>query len=121
MPMWTASQTTMTTGVLVAVIVLGLIEFSLFIIALVDLICRPAVRGGRKWVWIVVIAAFTLIGPIIYLAFGRVPKPVADDPGKGRDGIGDCAAVAADLLYGSPAGTDDAGDTTGSPPPPPPA
>jgi len=118
MPVWTAAQTTLSTGVIVALVALALVELALIVVALVDLARRPAVLGGRKWVWIVVIAAFTLIGPIIYLAFGRVPKPVADDPGKGRDGIGDCAAAAADLLYGSSAGPGDEGDAAGSPPPP---
>ncbi len=47
-----------------------LIELALLIIALVDLIRRPQTRGP-KWAWALVIILINLIGPIIYLVFGR--------------------------------------------------
>ena len=47
-----------------------LVEIVLIVIALVDLIRRERTRGP-KWVWVLVILFFNLIGPIIYLLVGR--------------------------------------------------
>ena len=47
-----------------------LVEIVLVVIALVDLVRRERTRGP-KWVWVLVILFFNLIGPIIYLLFGR--------------------------------------------------
>ena len=47
-----------------------LVEIVLVAIALVDLIRRERTRGP-KWVWVLVILFFNLIGPIVYLLFGR--------------------------------------------------
>ncbi len=115
MPVWTAAQTTLSTGVIVALVVLALVELALIVVALVDLARRPAVLGGRKWVWVLVIVVFNLIGPIVYLAVGREPAPVADDEGAPREGTGDRVAATADLLYG-PASQPHVGDGQGPPP-----
>jgi hypothetical protein len=48
-----------------------LIQLTLLIVALVDLVKRVEVRGGSKIVWALVIIFFNLIGPIIYLLWGR--------------------------------------------------
>jgi hypothetical protein len=40
------------------------------IVALVDLIRREKTRGP-KWLWAIVIILGELIGPIVYLIFGR--------------------------------------------------
>jgi hypothetical protein len=48
-----------------------LIELGLMIFALVDLIKREKVKGGNKIVWALVIIIINLIGPIVYLIFGR--------------------------------------------------
>lgn len=47
-----------------------LIELGLMIIALVDLIRRDQTRGP-KWLWVLVILFFNLIGPILYFIVGR--------------------------------------------------
>jgi hypothetical protein len=47
-----------------------LVEIVLVVIALVDLIRRERTRGP-KWVWVLVILFINLIGPIVYLLFGR--------------------------------------------------
>ncbi len=52
---------------LIPVIVL---QYALAIIALVDVIRRERTRGP-KWVWILVILFVNLIGPVVYLLFGR--------------------------------------------------
>ena len=48
-----------------------LIEIGLMLFALLDLIRRPRVRGGRKWVWALVIVLINFIGPIVYFVAGR--------------------------------------------------
>jgi hypothetical protein len=108
-----AAETTLPTGALFAVIALAIVELVLVVFCIVDIVRRPAVLGGRKWVWIVFIVFFNLIGSIVYLAVGRVAPPEAEAARdeaetmtRGR------AESAADLLYGpatQPAGGD-AGD-----------
>ena len=52
------------------IIPLVLLQLTLMIVALVDLIRREKTRGP-KWVWTLVIIFGELIGPIIYFIFGR--------------------------------------------------
>jgi hypothetical protein len=47
-----------------------LIELALMVIALVDLIRRERTKGP-KWVWALVVVLINIIGPIVYLLFGR--------------------------------------------------
>jgi ATP/ADP translocase len=47
------------------------IQLSLMIAALIDLARREAVRGGSKLVWALVIVLINIIGPILYLLWGR--------------------------------------------------
>ena len=47
-----------------------LLQIALIVIALVDLVRREQTRGP-KWVWVLVILFFNIIGPIVYLLFGR--------------------------------------------------
>ncbi len=47
-----------------------LLELGLMIAALVDVIRREKTKGP-KWVWIIVVVAFNLLGPIAYFIFGR--------------------------------------------------
>ena len=56
-----------------------LIELALMVIALVDVVRRERVRGGNKIIWIIVIVLISLIGPIVYLLFGREESPVDRD------------------------------------------
>ncbi|MGW8225598.1 MAG: PLD nuclease N-terminal domain-containing protein [Anaerolineales bacterium] len=47
------------------------IELTLLIIALVDLIRREQVKYLPKWAWAVIIVLLNFIGPIAYLLLGR--------------------------------------------------
>ena len=104
-------------GALIALVVIALIELALAVYCIVDIVRRPAVTGGHKWVWIVLVIVFNLIGSIVYLAVGRAQpeaaetraEPEPEAAARGR------AAAAADLLYGpapGPAGSPAAGTAT---------
>jgi hypothetical protein len=84
----------------VAVIVLTLIvvQVAMQAYALVDLARRDVVRGGRKWVWALVIALGNLPGAIGYLVAGR-PTQVVDVSGATTAG-GEASRRAVDTLYG---------------------
>lgn len=78
---------------IVVVIQLGLLAW-----AMVDWVKRPAefVRGNRV-VWLIVIALFNLIGPILYLTVGRLPVVIGAPPTPGSE---QAMRAAADVLYG---------------------
>jgi hypothetical protein len=115
----TAEELTLSGGVLVAVVIVGLAILALDVFCIVDVVRRPAVLGGRKWVWILVICLFNLIGPIVYLAVGRVPAPAAEPQQSQGATAADRAAAAADLLYGPAPPTPPAPDAPRRPGEPP--
>ena len=88
----------------VAVIILALValQLGLQVYALVDLSRRDAVRGGRKWVWVLVIAMGNLPGAIAYLAAGRVAPTVdmSESESSANADRGDAARRAVEELYG---------------------
>lgn len=47
-----------------------IIQLGLIVAALADLIKRSKTRGP-KWLWVVIILIFGIIGPIIYFVIGR--------------------------------------------------
>ena len=47
-----------------------IIELILLIVALVDCIRRPRINGP-KWIWILIIILFGILGPVAYFIFGR--------------------------------------------------
>ncbi|HRQ36705.1 MAG: PLDc_N domain-containing protein [Anaerolineae bacterium] len=47
-----------------------LIQLALVIAALVDLIRREKTKGP-KWLWVLIILFFNMIGPIVYFVVGR--------------------------------------------------
>ena len=47
-----------------------LLQLALLVVALIDLSRRPKVNGP-KWVWVIIIIGFNLIGPIAYFLVGR--------------------------------------------------
>ena len=53
------------------IIPLVLLQLTLMIVALVDLVRREKTRWLPRWAWALVIILGELIGPIIYLIFGR--------------------------------------------------
>ncbi len=69
----------MDSTLLLALMPLILIEFGLKIFALLDLAKRDKTRvqGGKKWVWVVVILFFSLLGSIVYLVIGRTEGEVS--------------------------------------------
>ncbi len=53
-----------------ALIPLLVLELALLVVALVDLVRRPHVRGNKA-LWIPIIVLVQVVGPIIYLTIGR--------------------------------------------------
>jgi hypothetical protein len=90
-------------GALIAVVTLGIVEVGLAVFCIVDIVRRPAVLGDRKWLWIVLIVFFNLVGSIIYLAVGRVQPPLAESHEAPEVETRGRAQAAADMLCG-PAG-----------------
>ena len=91
------------TTVAAILLVLIVVQLSTQVYALVDLVRRDAVRGGRKWVWALVVALGNLPGAIGYLVAGRV-TPEVDVPsaGSGASAAGsEAARRAVDVLYNS--------------------
>ena len=81
-------------AILLVVVLQGIIQ----IYCIVDLIRRPAVTGGNKWIWAVVIVAAGLLGSMLYLGLGRAQGVVLDqDAGAGDDST---TRRAIDKLYG---------------------
>jgi hypothetical protein len=89
------------TTVAAIVLLLLVMQLATQVYALVDLARRDAVRGGRKWMWALVIVLGNVLGAIGYLVAGR-PAPAVDVSGSGASTAGDQAARrAVDVLYGS--------------------
>ncbi len=90
------------TSVLVIVMILWLIQVSLLLWALIDLLRRPSeeIRGGMKWPWLLVALFLNLVGPVIYLLVGRIPPPAPEAQAPAIDA--DTTQRAVDTLYGEP-------------------
>lgn len=89
------------TPALIALSILVFCQVALQVFALVDLARRERVRADRKWVWAIVILAGQLIGPIVYLAYGRRVDEGAgslDSPDVTGD-VSERARKALDVLY----------------------
>jgi Phospholipase_D-nuclease N-terminal len=95
----TADVYGLSTGVIVALGLLGLLQLGLMVWAVLDIVQRPAVLWGQKWIWLVIVIVFSMIGPIVYFAVGRAQPPVPEPQGE-QATVTDRAAHAADLLYG---------------------
>jgi len=62
----------LSTGEQLAIFIpLAILEFGLLAWALVDLSRRDVVRGGSRLLWVLIIVLFNLLGPILYLTWGR--------------------------------------------------
>ena len=53
------------------IIPLWLVQVGLMVFALVNLVKRPKVKGGNKWLWAVLIVFVNIIGPLLYFVLGR--------------------------------------------------
>ena len=58
---------------------LFVVEVGLMVIAILDIVKRDRVRGGSKVIWLLVIVLIGVIGPIVYLLFGREEAPRDSD------------------------------------------
>jgi len=47
------------------------LQLFLMVWALVDLERRPAVRGGNKIIWALIVVFINILGPILYFVVGR--------------------------------------------------
>ncbi len=99
---WFARHLGVSPAVAGMLLVLIVLQLSAQLYALSDLARRPAVRGGRKWVWALIIAFGNLPGAIAYLVAGRTePEETVGDAGSGASTAGsDAARRAVDALYG---------------------
>ena len=110
----TTQPLSLTAWLLVAAI--GAIDLGLTVWALVDIVRRPRVTGGYKWMWVIVVLAIEPIGALVYLALGRAEAPFADATPTTPEAH-QRAVNAADVLYGgrhtaSASNRDQAGATT---------
>ena len=96
---WFARHLEVSPAVAAALLVLSVVQLAMQVYALVDLARRGAVRGGKKWVWALVVALGSLPGAIAYLAAGRTPSDVAAGPGAKAAGE-ETVRRAVDSLYG---------------------
>ena len=88
------------TSVLILVAVVWLVQVALMLWALIDIVRRPSeeIRGAMKWPWVLVVLFLNLVGPIIYLAVGRIVPSVPDSHGPALER--DKTQRAVDALYG---------------------
>lgn len=59
------------TTIILLVIPIVLLQLGLVVAALIDLVKRDTVRFGSKALWALIILLFGLIGPVVYLLWGR--------------------------------------------------
>ena len=76
-----APSAQLSTPLVLGIGALALVELALIVVALVNLIKRPAaaIRFHTKWPWPVLIVMVSLIGPLVYLAVGRIDAPRSND------------------------------------------
>jgi hypothetical protein len=63
-----------------------IIQVVIMVVALVDLAKRKRVKGESKVVWALVIILVNLIGPVIYLVWGRHPDAGQEEETKNDSG-----------------------------------
>jgi len=88
----------------VALLALVLVQVIIQVLAGVDLARRPAVRGGRKWVWAVVIIAAGFLGAVLYFALGRMPDVEEIGTASTHEDSRTAGRDALDRLYGTKPG-----------------
>ncbi|HKU11518.1 MAG TPA: PLD nuclease N-terminal domain-containing protein [Sinomonas sp.] len=71
---------TLPVWIIAAVVLLGLAQVTLAVVALVDLYRRPIgeLTFGNKIIWAVAIILLNIVGPILYFAAGRRRPPAED-------------------------------------------
>ena len=98
---WFARRLDVSPTVAAILLALIVVQLAAQLYALADLVRRDSVRGGRKWVWAVVIAFGNLPGAIVYLAAGRLPATIDVPAPSGASAVGgESVERAVDALYG---------------------
>lgn len=97
--MGTGDLSTLPPALLIGIGVLGLVQVTLDVLALVDLSRRPVanVALGNKWVWVAIILLVNMLGAILYFAVGRRP---AAAPAEAAPASMRTKSDVADALYG---------------------
>jgi hypothetical protein len=52
----------------------GVLYLGLLVFALVEWVRHPRAHYLNRWVWLLIIVVFSLLGPASYLLFGRKPR-----------------------------------------------
>lgn len=100
---WVARHLEVSPVVAGALLALIVVQLGAQVYALVDLTRRSAVRGGRKWVWALVVALGNLPGAIAYFAAGRVAPTAGVSEGSGAKTAGaESVQRAVDTVFGPP-------------------
>lgn len=88
-------------GIIVVLVIVGLVQLALDVVALVDLVRRPVdrVAMGNKWIWVAIILLVNLLGAILYLVAGRKPAAGAEVPPPSTPSASRTENIA-DSLYG---------------------
>ena len=97
---WLARQLEVSPAVAAMLVLLVVLQLAAQIYALVDLTRRGSVRGGRKWVWLLVILLGNLPGAIAYLAAGRTVHVEQSDALGVKTAGEERVHKAIDTLYG---------------------
>jgi hypothetical protein len=97
---WLARRFEVSPTVAALVLALTVVQLATQVYALVDLVRRDTARGGRKWLWALLIAFGNLPGAIIYLAIGRTGPPAPTSDGGAAAAGSQAANRAVDALYG---------------------
>jgi hypothetical protein len=67
------------TSLIILLVVVGVLQLTLLVWALVDLIRRPQTSALPRWAWVVIVLFANFLGPILYLLIGRTPPQLVDD------------------------------------------
>jgi hypothetical protein len=93
------------TPALVAIVALVVVQLSLQVYGIVDVVRRPVERLTLpKWAWAAIIVLGEILGAVIYLVAGRRPAPAVDVAS--TRAVAARAESAADALYGAPRDAD---------------
>ena len=86
------------TPALIALVILAIVQLSLQIWAIVDLLRRNTIRPDRKPIWLLIIVGASLLGPILYFALGR-GTPALEDPLEDKAAARERWEAGLDKLY----------------------
>lgn len=67
------------TSLIILLVVVAVLQLTLLVWALVDLIRRPQTSALPRWAWVVIVLFVSFLGPVLYLLIGRTPPQLVDD------------------------------------------